>query len=409
MHVLAVTDYLNNVGGAEISAKTIVRGLTSIPAIDRVSVVGIDLSGHSHLDYGEASVHSVSLPRSVDSIPDLISDSMIASLLGRKITKLDQDIDIIHAHHRRATHAVAYSNSTTPCVSTVRDYWPTCPISVYSIGEKQCTGCENDLDECLAYQGWNGIDEQFRRMYLKRKRERNRERFNSDYTVFISEFLKDTIEREETIDGHSTVIYNPVDIPSIEVGEDRQERTLVTASRLSAVKGIDTAIHAVAALVERYPDLTLSIYGDGPERSELEDIVQHLGIEDNVTFHGKEPVETVYEAMASATATVFPSLWQEPFGRVTVESWLLGTPVIGSDVGGIGELIQHGDTGYVFSPGNHKELANHIQTLLETPERCEKMGKAGRTFAERFRPSNVAAAYTEVYSELLSSKSSTSG
>lgn len=409
MHVLAVTDYLNNVGGAEISAQTIVSALTEIQNVEGVSILGIDLNGYERLNFGDAKVHSVSLPQPVEALPDLVGDRIVAILLGRQIAELEGDVDVVHAHHRRATHAVTQSDTEVPCVSTVRDYWPTCPISVYSIGEKQCTGCENDLGECLTYQGWDGLDEPFRRKYLKRKRKRNRKQFKADYTVFISDFLRDTIEREETVDGRSTVIYNPVNIPSMEGTGERRDRTLVTASRLSDVKGIDTAIYAVATLVEEYPDLTLSIYGDGPKRSELEAIVQRLEVMDNITFHGKQPVETVYESMASATATIFPSLWQEPFGRVTVESWLLGTPVIGSDVGGIGELIQQGETGYLFSPGDHKELANYVHTLLETPERCDEMGESGRAFAQQFRPSNVAAAYAEVYSELLSSKSLTSG
>ncbi len=401
MHVLIVTDYLNNVGGAEISTRTIVEGLSAEPSVSRISVLGVDLSGEPQLDFSSSEVISVSLPAWIDRIPDLASDRIVSSLLSRRISQLDSRVDIVHAHHRRAIHAVAKTSLSCPSVTTIRDYWPTCPISVYSIGAEKCNGCEHSLEQCLSYQGWDGIDEPLRRQYLRSKRQTNRNYFGADCTVFISNYLQKIIESNELVTGRSKVIYNPVDIPDFGIMSETREEKIITASRLSKVKGIDTVIQAFGSVLEVYPNTTLEIYGDGPQRTDLEELAAHNGVEDNVVFHGKRPASEVYKSMATATATVFPSLWQEPFGRVTVESLRLGTPVIGSDVGGISELITPAETGLLYPPADDEMLAEQICRLLDDNELRASISHTGQKFSQQFTKEQVASEYLGLYRELV--------
>lgn len=401
MHILTVTDYLNNVGGAELSTQTIVEGLAAKPEISKISVLGVDLFSEPRLEYSSADVLPVSLPTWIDRFPDLASDRLVATLLSRRISQLEPTIDLVHAHHRRSIHAVEKCTLSCPSIATIRDYWPTCPISVYSIGSTKCNGCESCLDQCLEYQGWDGIDEPLRRKYLLSKRETNRNHFNADCTVFISNYLQETIKSAESVNGKSDVIYNPVEIPDLDVPTNVREQKIITASRLSKIKGIDTVIRAFESVVDSYPNATLAIYGDGPQRAELEQLAAHCGVENSVVFHGKRPASEVYESMATATATVFPSLWQEPFGRVTVESLRLGTPVIGSDVGGIGELITPTETGLLYPPGDDKMLSKQIRRLLDDEVLRSSISQTGRTFSQQFTKEQIASEYLDLYLELV--------
>ncbi|MCU4739793.1 glycosyltransferase family 4 protein [Natronoglomus mannanivorans] len=400
MHVLCVTDYLNNVGGAELSAQTIIDGLVNSPIISQVTVIGADFNNYEQLDFGGANVVPVKMPAKFDNVPDLVADAVIASRLSHRITAIKDDVDIVHAHHRRAAHAVSQASPAVPTIQTVRDYWPICPISIYSVGSDRCEGCDDCLDECLTYQEWDGVLEPFHRRYLLTKRKQNRKRTTFDCHVFISNHLQKVIQLNADLNGQTTVIYNPVEVDIPNVGK-RDKKRFVTASRLSAVKGIDTVVRAIALVQECHPNATLDIYGNGPEEDTLRNLARDLGVSTEVTFHGRQSASEVYQSMATATATIFPSKWEEPFGRITVESMKLGTPVIGSDTGGIGELITPERTGLLFPPDDHQSLAAEIRRVIEDSELALQIEREGRVFSREFSKNQITSDYISLYRNLL--------
>lgn len=82
-----------------------------------------------------------------------------------------------------------------------------------------------------------------------------------------------------------------------------------------------------------------------------------------------------------ADIVVVPSVWPEPFGRVAVEGMAAGRPVAASRIGGLQEIVRHGETGYLFEAGSSAELALRLERLLDDPERCARMGARGREVA----------------------------
>jgi glycosyltransferase involved in cell wall biosynthesis len=398
MDVLTLTDYLGNVGGAEISTRTIVRGLTAHEAVDDVVVVGADRPDLDRLDFGDAEVEGVELSATTESLPDLIGDLVVERRLAAATEQYLERVDVVHAHHRRGALALARIDADVPTVSTIRDFWPICPISIYTVDDEQCSGCDNCLDDCMRYQGWDGASRFAVKPYLLTQRRHNRRGFAAtDGVVFIADHLGETVTEAAAVPGDHRVIYNPVDAPDIDK-QPSGRTTFVTASTLAREKGVETAVRAVA----RLDNATLDVFGDGPQRDDLEHLADALDCNDRVTFHGRVPPEDVYRAIAGATATIFPSLWAEPFGRVTVESMQLGTPVVGSAVGGIAEVIDDGENGLLFEPGDPDSLAEQLGTLLGGEAVLDT--EATRRAGERFRPGPVVGAHVEFYRELIDSR-----
>ncbi|MBE3550736.1 MAG: glycosyltransferase [Brockia lithotrophica] len=142
--------------------------------------------------------------------------------------------------------------------------------------------------------------------------------------------------------------------------------------RLSPEKGIQTLLEAWEALDGRIP---LKIVGDGPLAEEVSKASQKIR---GVEWLGRKPLEEVYALMGEAMFLVFPSEWYETFGRVAIEVFAKGTPVIASDIGAAGEIISHGRTGLHFRPGDPEDLAAKVEWLLCRPRELERMRREAR-------------------------------
>lgn len=142
--------------------------------------------------------------------------------------------------------------------------------------------------------------------------------------------------------------------------------------RLSVEKGLDTLLDAWALLGDRLP---LKIIGDGPLADRVMEATQRLP---NVEWLGRKPLAEVYALMGEATCLIFPSKWYETFGRVAVEAFAKGTPVIAANIGAIAELVDAGRTGLHFRPGDPDDLRDQVKWVLANPNAVSQMRRAAR-------------------------------
>ncbi|MEO8667040.1 MAG: glycosyltransferase family 4 protein, partial [Bauldia sp.] len=160
---------------------------------------------------------------------------------------------------------------------------------------------------------------------------------------------------------------------------------LLYVGRLVPHKGVDTLIAAMALLAPHYPDLRLTIVGEGEARGALQGDAARLAITERVVFAGSVPHARVYEEMASAVMVVVPSRI-EPFGLVALEAAQMGRPVVAAAIGGLPEIVIDGETGLLVAPDDPPALAGAIATLLDDPQRADRLGEAARRRAlEHFR------------------------
>jgi glycosyltransferase involved in cell wall biosynthesis len=169
-------------------------------------------------------------------------------------------------------------------------------------------------------------------------------------------------------------IYNGIDLPAPLPIHNRSR--VLYVGRLEYVKGVEILLHAMRVVVRQLPAVQLAIVGDGAARPRLEAFVKHHHLGDHVTFHGWLESAAVDDHYAQTTVVVIPSIWPENLPTVCIEALATGRPVIGTDSGGMPELIQDGVTGHIVATGDAKALANAIVNVLTdfdlatTPQAC---------------------------------------
>jgi len=148
---------------------------------------------------------------------------------------------------------------------------------------------------------------------------------------------------------------------------------------LEKVKGIEYLIEAFSKIEKEFPQFKLVLIGKGSKRKNLEYLISNLKLSDKVEFKGKLSLEETKNVMKNCYCLVLPSL-SEGLGRVLMEAMALGKPVIGSNVGGIPDLIKDGENGFLFEPKNSDQLTEKLRILLRDKNLAIEMGKKGREF-----------------------------
>ncbi len=142
--------------------------------------------------------------------------------------------------------------------------------------------------------------------------------------------------------------------------------------RLSVEKGLDVLISAWERLSTNMP---LKIVGEGPLADMVVAATRQMP---HVEWLGQRPISEVHELMGEAMLLIFPSKWYETFGRVAVEAFAKGTPVIASNIGAIAELIDLPKNGLCFNPGDPQDLADKVEWCLSHPKLLGEMRRYAR-------------------------------
>jgi len=166
--------------------------------------------------------------------------------------------------------------------------------------------------------------------------------------------------------------------------------------RLSPEKGLSTVLDTWQRL---RPAIPLKIVGDGPLAETVATAAERqLGVD----YLGRRPLAEVYEIMRDASFMVLPSEWYEPFGRVVVEAFSCGTPVIASDTGGMAELVDDGRTGRLFRTGDAQDLAEAVEWALEHPAELAWMrGQARAEFEAHYTAERNYQQLMAIYGQAL--------
>jgi glycosyltransferase involved in cell wall biosynthesis len=170
-------------------------------------------------------------------------------------------------------------------------------------------------------------------------------------------------------------------------------------SRLDHGKGVREAIDAVRLLAERFPPVTLTIAGDGPERAPAEEIVREHGLR-GIRFSGHLGDEARAEAFRKADIFLFTSLF-EGMPNAVLEAMAHGLPVVTSAVGGVKDFFEDGRMGYVTESHEPSVFAGLLAPLAADPSLRASMGRYNREFARgRFAASVVASRLLDIYAQV---------
>jgi glycogen(starch) synthase len=152
------------------------------------------------------------------------------------------------------------------------------------------------------------------------------------------------------------------------------EKIILFMGRLVYEKGVQNLIAAMPKVLASYHDAKLVIAGKGGMLDELKAQADYLGISNKVYFAGYMNGKDVEKMYKAADISVFPSTY-EPFGIVALEGMLAERPIVVSDAGGLGEIVEHRVTGMKSYCGNPNSIADSILELLFNPELCDNIVK----------------------------------
>jgi len=173
--------------------------------------------------------------------------------------------------------------------------------------------------------------------------------------------------------------------------------TVGVLTRLDSRKGLPYLIEAIGQLCRDLPNIRLLIGGEGEERPALEERVRLLDLTERVVFTGAVPEPASFYRRLDLF--VLPSL-DEAFGLVLLEAMAAGLPVVGTRVGGVPEILEHGSQGLLVRPADSQALAEAILTLWCDPDRRGQMAEAARQRALRFDIGRTAKELQAAYEEL---------
>jgi D-inositol-3-phosphate glycosyltransferase len=198
------------------------------------------------------------------------------------------------------------------------------------------------------------------------------------------------------------------------LGLPQNERILLQLGRMVPRKGVDNAIRGLAHLMKDHniPARLVIVGGEsdepgappGTEIERLQQIARDEGVFDRVDWIGQKPREEL-KYYYSAADIFISTPWYEPFGITPVEAMACGTPVIGSNVGGIKYTVVHNKTGFLVEPNDPQALADYAARLFSAPEKMEQFGRHGmQRVKNHFTWRKITRAIANLYEEVLAAQ-----
>jgi N-acetyl-alpha-D-glucosaminyl L-malate synthase BshA len=225
----------------------------------------------------------------------------------------------------------------------------------------------------------------------------------------VSEFLKRMTIELFQVKRPIDVIPNFVDLSTYSPERTYRDRAAFAAPgqkvllHVSNFRPVKRVVDVVRILerVSREVDAVLLMVGEGPERSSAQALVRRLNLEERVRFLGTQ--ESIEEIAGLADVFLLPSEL-ESFGLSALEAMACGVPVVGSDAGGLPEVVKHTESGFLLPVGDVEGMAARTLEILEDEEHRREMGQAGRRRVEfLFNADRVVSQYERFYERVLGS------
>lgn len=312
------------------------------------------------------------------------------------IRKFQPDIMHVHGIYRKVSPAVlvAAKQLGLPIVMTLHDFQIVCPKS--SLVDESGQNCQQGFapgcfgSSCFprkplnrAYQFLKGLKLAVHRFIIRRT---------------VSHFFSPSVclmNWVVTNFGVKNISLLPNFIQSDrELSlNSRPDGALLFIGQLNEQKGVDVLIRAAAKVRTIVPGIRLKIVGDGPDEKKLRDLADDLHVSRHVEFSGRLSNDDVMKEYDAASCVVIPSRFAENCSMVGVEALSKGKIIIASRIGGLPDLVDEQETGFLVQANDPDDLADAILHLLQNPSLLSTMGGPARAKYERSfsKPAYTAA------------------
>ncbi len=223
----------------------------------------------------------------------------------------------------------------------------------------------------------------------------------SDGVTAVSKYLKRTLQNEFGLTREIKVIYNFVDPEKFKRvrAEKRGVKIITHISNFREIKRVPDVIK-VFKRVLRNINCRLILAGDGPERLKAEKLAVELGVRDKVSFYG-ESIDVV--TILNKTDVFLLLSQNESFGLAALEAMSCEVPVVATRVGGLPEVIDHGENGFLVEVGDLETTARYVENILKDEDMASKIGGEARKKVLRFfSHEKIVPQYESFYRKVLS-------
>ena len=337
--------------------------------------------GHDLLLYSKdnQTINDFGLLEKVRFFPNAVFSKAVYNEVLELVEREQPDVAHVHNVYPLISPALyqALKEAQVPIVQTLHNFRFLCTNSYFYVNGRICERCKYGNTwhaiRHRCYQESYPLSALYAFIIAHHRRVGTFKHI--DRFIALNDFTRQTIiESGLTTANKVTVLGNFLAEPLSEPGSyTTRQPFFLFVGRLSAEKGVDTLIHAMAQV----PHFNLKILGTGIEQERLEEQVKQLRL-NNVEFLGWVDGEEKWRLLRDATATVIPSVWYEQFPTVALESLSVGTPIVGSNLGGIPSLVLHEKTGLLFKATEASDLAKQLNHLAASPHLGYEMGQNGR-------------------------------
>ena len=341
----------------------------------------------------------------VENLLNYSSDHVSGQILTSLESVNQNQFALLHVHTQKL---LSQLKGECPAIYTVHNHSPYCPSGTKYL-TAQGTHCSREMSvlNCVYGHLIDYCGSRRPHVFLKRLQTSFQE-ISLIKTLKIpvlasSQFMRNQLLQNAVPDEQ--IILLPLGIASASSSAKplttsvHNHQRILFVGRIVPDKGLQYLLEALTLSPEK---IQLDIAGDGWQKPRLQTLAQELGISDRVTWHGwcqREQLNALYE---QCFCVIFPSVWPEPAGLVTLEAYTQFRAVIASSTGGIPDYLRDMETGLLVPPGNVNALANAITTLSAEFQACQTMGEAGHTlFLSEFTFEKHIQQLHEIYQRVM--------
>ncbi|RUM94487.1 MAG: glycosyltransferase family 1 protein [Thiothrix sp.] len=320
--------------------------------------------------------------------------------LSRLIKQTRPDLAHFHNTFPQLTPSAwaACQDQGVPVVQTLHNFRFICPGALLQRDGKPCEDCiDGSIINALKHRCYrDSIPTTGAQVWtIVRNRWNGSFRNNVNRYIALTEFAASRLAAGGLPREKITIKPNfLLDTPAMGKGEGGY---IIYTGRLSEEKGIKTLLKAWQQIDS---PITLKLAGDGPLRQELEQYC--LSHRLNVEFLGFCARQNILELVGDALLQVVPSEWYEGFPMVILEAYSCGTPVLASRIGSLNEIVQEGETGYKFSPGDVESLTSTLRSILSDLDSLKLMRPTVRqVFLDQYTAECNLARTRKIYEQVI--------
>jgi glycosyltransferase involved in cell wall biosynthesis len=340
----------------------------------------------------------------VRNFPKVIYSTYNKKMFRKLVNDFNPDLVHCFAIHTKITPSILdiCRLEKIPTVISCNDYKHICPNYKLFHHGKICYDCRNQnylnaiknhcCKDSYTLSMANAIESFVHHSLL------NIYRKNIHTFLFASNFMAEkTLEFWSDNTIRAKILKNPFDSTKFQMTREYDDYCIFFG-RLIEEKGVEVLLEAMKGVPKK---VKLKIVGDGVDRNKYEVRAKELGL-DNIEFVGAKWGEEMDDILRKSRFVVVPSVWHENFPYVIIQSFAFGKPVIGSRRGGIPELIQHGEFGFIFDVANPSELSAQIEQLWNDPQLAISMGTKAKRYADdNFNDFRFYNQLEKIYQEVI--------